>query len=187
MMRILVLCLLAFVVAAALAAPYPCTYTSPSTNNKVREWFVPRPAAWAWTCEYIHIAPSIVSISMTCRTCGATVARARKTTRLSSMLTDQPSTCTRRLLHVWLMPLRVFMLICIVSRDSALVLVQEHLWPDSRQLQLPSSKWCVPSHVNCSLRRWRCLQAHFRRLSYVSRSCVCARDPLSARIVPARG
>ena len=56
MMRILVLCLLAFVVAAALAAPYPCTYTSPSTNNKVREWFVPRPAAWAWTCEYSHRA-----------------------------------------------------------------------------------------------------------------------------------
>jgi len=36
-----VVCLLAFVVAAALAAPYPCTYTSPNTNNKVHELSVP--------------------------------------------------------------------------------------------------------------------------------------------------
>ena len=126
-----VVCLLAFVVAAALAAPYPCTYTSPSTNNKVREWFVPRPAAWAWTCEYIHIAPSIVSISMTCRTCGATVARARKTTRLPGMSTAPSSTCTR---DVCLLP--TFAQRLIVSRDSTLMLAQEHLWPDSRHQQI---------------------------------------------------
>ena len=160
-----VVCLLAFVVAAALAAPYPCTYTSPNTNNKVHELSVA-----LLGLEYLRR----VSISMTCRTCGATVARARKTTRLPGMSTAPSSTCTRDVCF-----LQTFAQRLIVSRDSTLMLAQEHLWPDSRhQLQLPSSKWCVPSPANGWVWQWRCLQAHVRRLPYVCRSCACAR-PLS--------
>ena len=168
--------------ARALFACWPSWSLLPWLLHILAPTLRPAPTTRYTSCLFlclglnIYVASSIVSISMTCRTCSATVARARKTTRLPGMSTAPSSTCTR---DVCLLP--TFAQRLIVSRDSTLMLAQEHLWPDSRhQLQLPSSKWCVPSPANGWVWQWRCLQAHVRRLPYVCRSCVraCAR-PLS--------